>query len=234
MHIRLTTCLLILALIGPTAGCGDEGPAPDAAAVPTIDALIEQARAASARDPEGTTLPGIWRTQSAVEGGGFRVWADLIWIIGETHAWHAVLVYTDASRSTPLARWDILRAYHTGGPAAIAETAVQLDWQDVSSYLTVYTDMPEVVTALGIDDCAPAIGAAFSTADDNCGAPFFPFRDCTLMDFADVTPAGLTFGEPRATDRCVERVDVYEGWTFEQVPFDGDLPGLLADRPAAL
>ncbi|MFN3199927.1 MAG: hypothetical protein ACE366_16145 [Bradymonadia bacterium] len=220
--------------ISLTTGCGEDTTTPEETAPPSMDELIQDARAGSERDPEGSDFKGIWRVLSPVEGNGVTAWADLIWIVGETHAWHAVLVYADEAQTVPLARWDIVRGYRLGGPAAISDTAVELDWQDVSSYVTTYVDVPQILEILGVDDCNATMNVPMSTATDNCGEPFFPFRDCTLMDFVDINPAGLTFGEPRATDRCVERVDVYEAWTFQRVPFDDALGQILDDRPAEL
>jgi hypothetical protein len=197
-----------------------------------VEALVEEARQATAQDPDGTVLPGLWRTQSEVTGaGGIAAWADLIWVIGESHAWHVVLVYTDASRAVPLARWDIMRAYRTGGPVPISETAVELDWRDVDSFVTTYIDVPPLLEALGVEDCDLTTGEALDTSGGNCGAPFFPFRTCTLLDFADLQAGGLTFGEPRATDRCAERVDVFEGWTFERASYDDALMDILDAHP---
>ena len=65
----------------------------------------------------------------------------------------------------------------------------------------------------------------------NCGAPLFPFRDCDLADFAELTSAGMTFGDPTEGDRCVSRPSRREGWTFARVPPSAELFRALDPRP---
>ncbi len=54
------------------------------------------------------------------------------------------------------------------------------------------------------------------------------------MDFVEVRDELMTFGDPRATDRCQERANSYEGWSFERVAFTPEIEALLAARPEQL
>ena len=217
------------------AGCSDDESTAAPAAVPgDVAAITAQAERAAEADPAGLAMPGLWRTKSQVEGGGVSAWADLIWIVGEREAWHVVSVFADEELTIPLVRWDIVRAYEVGGAFSISTDASELNWRDISSWITAFVDAPPLLQALGIDDCQPEVTVPLDSSQNNCAAPFFPYRDCELMDFAEIREQQLTFGDPQATDRCVERVDSYEAWSFARVPFTPDVYDVLDQRPEGL
>lgn len=224
-------CLSVVVAAALGAACADS----DADPVDTIPELIDQATAADRSDPKGAGLPGLWRTRATVEvPGGPTAHVDLIWIIGQRDAWHVVEVFADPGLTIPLLRWDIVRGYALGRQAPISQRAVELDWTDRAGFIEVFVDDPATLAALGVDDCGAAPGEPRDTSGDDCAAPFFPFRDCTLMDFAELAGGRLTFGDPRATDRCTERASTYEAWTFDRVPMTAELDAILDARPTDL
>ncbi len=228
--------LAALALMSPilTWGCGDETETIAPEAMTTVDTIIAEAEDASAKDVAGSHIEGLWRTQALIEApGGVSAWADLIWVVGMDAAWHVVSVFADEERTVPLVRWDIVRAYSMGGGSAVSDQATELDWTDLRASVTPYVDTPALLEIIGIDDCPVEVGVPFDSSD-NCAAPFFPFRECTLMDFAELKNAQLTFGDPQATDRCVTRVSVYEAWSFERVASSPELRAILEDRPPGI
>ncbi len=233
--IRLLTLLSFAAQLATLTSCTDD--VDDAQ--PTskrvrgdISAIVQEAEAASEQPATSTQLAGLWRTKASVQSpNGTSAWVDLIWVFGDAEAWHAVSVFIDEDLTVPLARWDVVRAYNTGESVPISADAVALDWNDISSWIVAYTDVPALLGALGIDDCATQVDVPLDTSTNNCGEPFFPFRDCTLMDFAEVKDSRLTFGDPQDTDRCAERVGSYEEWSFERIPFTAEVREILAKRP---
>ena len=172
------------------------------------------------------SLVGFWRTQHFQRGA----WVDLIWVMGKESAWHAVIAYADEAMTIPLLRWDIVRSYRLDQRSAAFPDAYELTWTDRASTLTAYVDDPGLFASLGIDDCTLQPNAPVDLSIDNCGAPLFPFRECDLKDFVELTDAGMTFGDPTQGDRCVSRPTRHEGWTFERVPFSLDLLRALMPR----
>ncbi|MEM9861528.1 MAG: hypothetical protein AAF938_07930 [Myxococcota bacterium] len=214
---------VLVALALGLAACADDSVEP----VANIAQLIDQAEAAN----DAGDVRGLWRTTAPVTVGETTAWVDLIWIMGEATGWHVVTVYADEAQTIPIVRWDIVRDYTLGGPAAISADARELDWSDRGSWLVSFLDSPELLAVLGVDDCGLVSGQRTDTAPANCGTPFFPVRTCVMEDFAELRDDVLTFGDPLAVDRCAERVNEYEAWSFERVPFTPDIDAILADRP---
>ncbi len=195
-------------------------------------AMVEEAERANADDPAGTALPGLWRTKSFAQApDGTGAWVDLVWVVGDDTAWHVVSLYADEALTIPLMRWDITREYALGATSSISARARELDWNDIESWLTLSVDDPQLLSSLLIDDCPMEIGVPHDTSASNCGAPLFPFRDCMMMDFAEIEGGELTFGDPLAVDRCVERVGRYEAWSFDRVVFSSEVRELLEVGP---
>ena len=189
-----------------------------------LDALSLQAQSA---DSGPTKMVGFWRTQEFIRVNEQTAgWLDLLWIVGPQRAWHVVTVYADEAMTVPLLRWDIVRKYELGESVQTPAGAVELDWLDQNSWLTAYVEDEGLWQNLGLEDCSFELGKPKSTRTDNCGAPLFPFRDCTLMDFADLKDNTLTFGDPLAVDRCQTRVTEFEDWTFERTTFRDVAPAL--------
>lgn len=172
-------------------------------------------------------LTGLWHARTLRQApSGASAWVDLYWIVGRTHAWHVVTLYADEGLQIPLLRWDLIRSYRLEQPSSVFPQAYDLEWTDVSSFLTPYVDSPSLFASIGIADCDLQTGITLDTSD-NCGAPLFPFRDCALADFAQLADDRLTFGDPQSTDRCVERANRYEGWTFERATLTPELVHVL-------
>lgn len=156
---------------------------------------------------------GLWRTKTFEQGA----WVDLIWVVGKRHAWHVVTAYADQQLTVPLVRWDIVRNYQLEKPARHTPERYGLVWTDLASWLTPYVNNPALFEQIGLADCELVAGVRRDVSVDNCGAPLFPFRDCPLLDFVELTDNGMTFGDPREGDRCEQRPTRYEGWSFERV-----------------
>lgn len=175
-------------------------------------------------------LAGLWRTKTFEQGA----WVDLIWVIGKQHAWHVVTAYADEQLTIPLVRWDIVRQYEFDQPSGHAghprETPQRYDlvWTDLASWLTPYVNNPELYQQIGLDDCELVAGERRDVSTDNCGAPLFPFRQCPLLDFVELTDDRMTFGDPRQGDRCEHRPTHYEAWSFDRVHLTPELLRRLA------
>ena len=165
-------------------------------------------KAVSAR--KSRQFVGLWRTKTFEQGA----WVDLIWVVGKHHAWHVVTAYADEQLTIPLVRWDIVRRYQLEKPSRHTPQRYDLVWTDLASWLTPYVNNPELFEQIGLADCELVAGMRRDVSADNCGAPLFPFRDCPLLDFVELTDDGMTFGDPREGDRCEHRPARYEGWSF--------------------
>jgi len=225
-HSTATICGLSCIAFA-TAACSDSE-------IETVDELIDQAEVSNSAEEKNEPFEGLWRTEATVTVPGTTAFIDLIWIVGEQEAWHVVSVFADPQMTIPLARWDIVRGYELGEPFSISPDARELLWDDRQSWVSVFTDQLEILAVLGLDDCNATVGVPRDTSTDNCAAPFFPFRTCPMMDFAEINENGLTFGDPQAVDRCVQRVDEYEAWTFERTTMTAELADILEQRPEAL
>jgi hypothetical protein len=164
-------------------------------------------------------LVGLWhvKTFQQTPDGSAQAWVDLYWIIGRQYAMHVVTLYADEALTVPLLRWDLIRGYELEGPSSEVPEAYDLTWTDQGSWLTAYVDHPALLGNLGVADCNLQVGKRRSTRD-NCGAPLFPFRDCPLMDFAQLAGGKLTFGDPLSNDRCIARANRFEAFSFDRVP----------------
>lgn len=218
---------VLFTLLFTLSACGDPTPAR------LQEEIVEQAQTVGAE--AGTTsdartfargLVGFWRIKNFEQG----LWVDLIWVMGRHHAWHVVTVYADEALTVPLVRWDIVRGYELEGPSSEFPDAYNLQWTDRVGGLTPFVNDPALFASVGLDDCDLAVGTTTDLSLDNCGAPFFPFRDCPLMDFVQLRDDRMTFGDPRQGDRCTDRPTQYEAWTFERVPFTPQLREALFRR----
>lgn len=196
--------LIALALL-TTAACSADSE-------PDLDSITQEAR----RPSSDRSMVGFWRTKAFAQGA----WIDLVWVVGRTHAWHMVTAYADEELTIPLVRWDALRRYKLQTPVGNTH---DMTWDDVQGRLYAYAPNPGLFAGIGIDDCELEAGVSRDLTVDNCGEPLFPFRDCTLMDFARIEGDALTFGAPGQGDRCLERPTADEAWTFERVPFSAEL-----------
>ncbi len=204
---------LLAAVCLSTAACATDSGA-------DIDTITQEAK----RPSRDRSMVGFWRTKAFAEGA----WVDLIWVVGRTHAWHAVIAYADEELTIPLVRWDALRRYKLEAPV---DSTHNMTWNDVDGRLYAHVDNPELFAGIGIDDCNLEVGVSRDLTVDNCGAPLFPFRDCTLMDYARIEGDSLTFGAPGQGDRCVARPTTDGAWTFERVPFSAELGQALFATP---
>lgn len=163
-------------------------------------------------------LVGLWhvKTFQQTPDGSAQAWVDLYWIIGRQFATHVVTLYADEALTVPLLRWELIRRYELERPSSQIPAAYDLTWTDQGSWLTAYVDNPALLANLGVADCNLQAGERRSTRD-NCGAPLFPFRDCPLMDFAQLAGGKLTFGDPLSVDRCVTRTSSFEAFSFDRV-----------------
>lgn len=227
---------LSLFLLPVCVACSTEGATPSPEETPS--ALLTEVATESFASGHGPgraadirafrrSLVGFWRTKNFQRGA----WVDLIWVMGKEKAWHAVIAYADEAMTIPLLRWDIVRAYRVDQRSPAFPDAYDITWTDRTSKLTAYVNNPALFASLGIDDCALQPNVPVDLAGNNCGAPLFPFRDCDLADFAELTSAGMTFGDPTEGDRCVSRPSRREGWTFARVPPSAELFRALDPRP---
>jgi hypothetical protein len=222
-----THCLCFALGVFIMVGCGSSGSSPNPAA--SVADIVDQSKAGNASNTPG--VPGVWRTKALVKVPGASAWVDLIWMMGDATGWHVVTAYADEDLTIPLVRWDVIRDYSLGSPLEDPAEAIALDWSDRVSWVTAYVDSPELFGAMGLDDCKLSAGETVDTRLNNCGAPFFPFRDCIMMDFALLDDDVLTFGDPRAVDRCETRVTDLEAWSFERVALDASLDAALQPYP---
>ena len=215
-------------LVSLGAACGD-----GEAALPLTPAIADEARLSTLDRRPGhheprafhRSLLGFWRVKNFEQG----LWVDLIWVVGRRHAWHVVTLHADEDLRSPLVRWDIVRRYRLERPSSSFHHAYDLTWTDLASTLTPFVADPALFAASGIDDCSLEIGRATDLSRDNCGEPFFPFRECDLMDFVQRIDDRMTFGDPRQGDRCIMRPTRFEAWTFGRVAFDQELARALLE-----
>lgn len=168
-------------------------------------------------------LMGIWRAKVFQQGA----WVDLIWVMGKEHAWHVVTAYADESLSTPLLRWDIVRSYSLGRRSDQFNDGYELAWNDEWSSLLASVDNDGLFAQVGVADCELTPFVLRDTSTDNCGAPLFPFRECTLQDVVELADGRMTFGDPTQGDRCQQRPTRHEAWSFERVAFTAELHSRL-------
>lgn len=200
------------------------------------EALVHEARNAPSRPKRGAAsrrefhdaMTGIWRTQVFQQGA----WVDLIWVVGKEYAWHVVTAYADESLTTPLLRWDIVRSYALGARSDQFADGYDLAWNDEWGSLLAYVDNAGLFAQVGVADCELTPFVARDISSDNCGAPLFPFRDCTLQDFVELAEGRMTFGDPTQGDRCEQRPTRREAWSFERVSLTAELLGRLFDARA--
>lgn len=232
---------LILAPVLLMAACGANASDSSAAArdmdpevALTTEALLLEAKQGGRHEQRGESslrkfqrdLIGIWRAKEFQQGA----WIDLIWVIGKEHAWHVVAAYADEALTIPLLRWDVVRSYELGAQSKQFASARDLSWTDEWSSLLAYVDNPGLFTQVGVSDCELVPGVLRDTSTDNCGAPLFPFRECELRDFVELTDGQMTFGDPTQGDRCEQRPTRREAWSFERAALTPELTARLLGR----
>lgn len=194
-------------------------------------AIIEELTSADplekgARNP----LMGLWHARATFPTAVGSTFLDMYWVVGRSSAWHVVYAYADEGLTQPLLRWDLLRAYDVTGVAAHDANEHLVTWDNLHATLFAYRDSPALFRAVGIDDCHLRAGHLTNIAN-GCGAPFFPFARCTLLDFARVEGDLMTFGDPQVVDRCVERPTRDEAWSFARVALTSDIARKLLGEP---
>jgi hypothetical protein len=209
--MRTRICVLLLVL----GACGTPSHSPVEAEIvdEVADAESPSSEMGARERHVHRRMIGAWRTKIFERGA----WVDLIWIVGSQRAWHLVTAYADEAMTIPLLRWSIVRHYELGQPLPGVARTYELTWNDLTASLTAYVDDAALFSALGIDDCNLSPFEPLDLAPTNCGAPLFPFRDCTMMDFVELSGDRLTFGDPEQGDRCVARPTRHERWGFDRV-----------------
>jgi hypothetical protein len=225
----MRTARIISMTITMLAACAGNQPEDDAFRenlIVEVQALAKVQRPGGKRLGRSPVPVGVWRTKVYEHGA----WVDLIWVIGRSHAWHAVTAYADEQLTVPLLRWDVVRAFELHGPHEQVEGARELTWLDLHGQLKAFVDDPVLFASLGLADCDLRPGQTRELATNNCGAPLFPFHHCEMMDFVVVEDDTLTFGDPRQGNRCEQRPTNLEAWSFERVPLTPELLRALLAR----
>jgi hypothetical protein len=228
----MKTGMMVMIATIQLAACAIDAPAGSGATDSDLDAFAGHARELTAELDEvhggiaeksrRSTLVGLWHGRAHQDVGQVRAYLDMYWIIGQRTAWHVVNVYADEALTTPLLRWDLVRSYTVEAGETEQANVHYIRWNNLDASLKAYVEAPELFQSVGIDDCDLRAGSR-TDITDGCGAPFFPFATCELLDFARIEGSRLTFGSPWSVDRCVARPTVDEAWSFERIPLSAEI-----------
>lgn len=213
--------ILPLLLVSLSLGaCAAEPSEPEVATESALSegaALLQELEDSQQPDKHGTSkLVGLWHGLAPFPASSGTVYLDMYWVVGHDSAWHVVYAYADEALTKPLLRWDLLRAYDVTGVAPNSPQTQLVTWNNLTATLYTYAEVPALFRATGLDDCNLRAGKLTSITN-GCGAPFFPFARCELLDFARVERDVMTFGDPQQGDRCQERPTQDEAWSFQRV-----------------
>ncbi|MEL6451797.1 MAG: hypothetical protein AAFQ19_11095 [Pseudomonadota bacterium] len=165
-------------------------------------------------------LIGQWQTplsEQQAPGGGASAFLRQTVVFTADRQDIRAEIFADAAGAMPLFTYASSGPYVPVGASDVIDGALNLELVNDRSEVTIFADVPELMAAVGMGDCALVLDTPVDVTNCISGPPFL-VTDCTDLDLVLVDAAGqrLRFGD-QSVDRCVERPTVLDATAFQKV-----------------
>lgn len=173
-----------------------------------ITSILISAAAPALPETSLNSLVGTWMTtlsEQQAPGGSASAYLRQTVIFTESRQDIRAEIFADAAASIPIFTYESSGPYVAVGASNVINGALNLELVNDRSEVTIFMDVPDLMAAVGMQECDLIIDKAVDVTNCISGPPFL-VTDCIDLDLVLVDNDGqrLRFGD-QSVDRCKMR-----------------------------